>query len=225
LVNSITSIQKGDPPKAELQKLVEKWIPINKPPKWAATRRTVATFGALIGGPSAKPDLEEIDLAIKEEVSRTGGYGDPPRGIPEDIVESGPTSTELLGYVNTAYERELDVLDHMIAEAASKKKALTKLSEEAKAWAAEKTMMLNQYAKTREHINFDQIWEEGREIFKTAYKAQRQNTLSEKPFPPGVPSVQTAIKSMSAMVWFFDNYEALEGQKEDASEQPQALPQ
>jgi hypothetical protein len=31
--------------------------------------------------------------------------------------------------------------------------------------------MLNQYAKTKEQINFEQLWNEGQDIFEAAYKA------------------------------------------------------
>jgi hypothetical protein len=57
-----------------------------------------------------------------------------PPGVPNDISEAGPTSEEFLGYVNAAYERELDVLDRMIAEASMKKDALAKMKEETKGW-------------------------------------------------------------------------------------------
>jgi hypothetical protein len=74
--------------------------------------------------------------------------------------------------------------------------------------------MLNQYAKTKEQINFEQLWNEGQDIFKAAYKAQRSSTLMEKPLklPPGVPTIQTAIKSMAAMVWFFEKFDTLEAE-------------
>jgi hypothetical protein len=217
-VNLTSSIQRGDLSPAEMQKLglnTDAWPPINKPTKWTAPRRTVVTFGALIGSSfSSKPDTEEIGFMVKDEVIRSGGYGEPPRGIPNDISESGPTSAEFLGYVNSAYERELDVLDRMIAEATMKKDALAKMREDTKAWACEKTLMLNRYAKTKEPINFEHLWAEGKEIFESAYKAQRQSTLLDKPLPPGIPSVQTAIKSMAAMVWFFDNIETLEAESD-----------
>jgi hypothetical protein len=36
----------------------------------------------------------------------------------------------------------------------------------------------------------------------------------EKPLklPPGVPTIQTAIKSMAAMVWFFEKFDTLEAE-------------
>jgi hypothetical protein len=213
-VNFISSIQKGDLSAAEMQKLghnADVWPPVCKPNKWTGLGRKAVTFGALIGSSlTSKVDTEEIDILVKEEVIRSGGYGQPPPGVPKEISESGPTSEEFLNYVNAAYEQELDVLDRMIAEASMKKEALAKMKEETKGWAAEKTLMLNRYAKTKEHINFEQLWAEGKDMFEAAFKAQRQHTLFEKPFPPGVPSVQTAIKSIAAMVWFFDNFETLE---------------
>jgi hypothetical protein len=95
-------------------------------------------------------------------------------------------------------------LDRMIAEATMKKHALAKMKEKTKGWAQQKTMMRNQYANAQRIINFEEIWNDGQEIFKLAYRAQRQKALHNKPLPPGVPSIENAIRSMSAMGWFFE---------------------
>jgi hypothetical protein len=211
------SIHRGDLSLDMMQQLSlgTDWPPITKPAKWTASRRPVVVFGALIGSSlTSKADTEEIDLLVKDEVFKTGGYGDPPKGLPSELSESEPTSEEFLAYVNSAYERELDVLDRMIADASQKKDELAKMREETKKWTAQRTRMLNQYAKTRVQINFEQLWNEGQDIFEAAYKAQRSSTLMETPLklPPGVPTIQTAIRSMAAMVWFFEKFDSLEAE-------------
>jgi hypothetical protein len=43
-------------------------------------------------------------------------------------------------------------------------------------------------------------------------------SLIGKPFPPGVPSCENAIRSMAAMAWFFENYENLDNNPETPTE-------
>jgi hypothetical protein len=189
------------------------WPELYKPKKWDGTRRMVAIFGTLPGSTfSGKVDNDELNQAVRDDVLRSGGYGTPPEGLPADIecAAAEPTSEAFLTYVNAAYERELDALDKRIVEATAKKINLAKQKEETQAWASQKAIMLNQWAKVHEQLNFDAIWEDGRKMFQNAYKAQRQMSLIGKPFPPGVPSCENAIRSMAAMAWFFENYDNLD---------------
>jgi hypothetical protein len=117
--------------------------------------------------------------------------------VPLAVSLEQPRAEGKISFVNYAYVREPDVLDSMIAGATSKNNSTAKLRAETKAWAQPKTAMLNRYANAQCHINFE-------EIFKQAYKAQRQQALHNKPLPPGVPPLQTTVRSLSAMVWFFD---------------------
>jgi hypothetical protein len=59
----------------------------------------------------------------------------------------------------------LDALDKRIVEATAKKLNLAKQKEETQAWASQKAIMLNQWAKVHEQLNFDVIWEDGRKMF------------------------------------------------------------
>jgi hypothetical protein len=218
LVNSITSIQKGDPPKAELQKLVEKWIPINKPPKWAATRRTVATFGALIGGPSGKPELEDIDLVVKEEVSRSGGYGALPPGLPEEYHDT-PTAEEAVTFLNNAYQKEIDALEKIKMDAEDKLLGLSKKKDQAVAWYRHKVHMMNQYRQIQDKLDFDTIFNDAKRTFEAAYAAQRANATVNQPIPAGIPSCETALRSFGAMCWWFERCQV---PVEEPEQQPQA---
>jgi hypothetical protein len=109
--------------------------------------------------------------------------------VPLAVSLEQPRAEGNISFVNYAYGREPDVLDSMIAEATSKNNSTAKLRAETKAWAQQKTVMLNRYANAQRHINFE-------EIVKQA--------LHNKPLPPGVPPLQTAVRSLSAMGWFFE---------------------
>jgi hypothetical protein len=112
--------------------------------------------------------------------------------VPLAVSLEQPRAEGKISFVKYAYMREPDVLDSMIAEATSKNDSIARRRAETKAWAQQKMAMLNRYANAQCYINF-------KEIFKQAYKAQRQHAL-----PPEVPSLQTAVRSLSPMGWFFE---------------------
>jgi hypothetical protein len=208
-VHGVSSIHRGDLDPGQMHQLglsPNSWPPIEKPKKWTLPRRIVTTFGALLGSTFSGTCEVEIDSQIKEEVILAGGYGKLPVGFPEEYAEE-PTAEEALTFINNVYQKEIDALEKIRMEAEEKLLRLVKKKEHAMTWHKHKVSLVNQYRQEQSRLDFDTIFDDARRTFEAAYNAQRAHATVNEPFPHGMPSCETALRSFAAMCWWFDNAE------------------